>query len=98
MNHDMMDDMGEHAVAQKAAKPKRDYVADHMRRTLRKAGLTALEAKQFTENTPAEKRHAFSRKLPRYPMQSNKSFEWATSPEGWNYWRALGMRLNMLAR
>lgn len=81
-----------------SAKPKRDYVSDHMRRTLRKAGLTKEEAAKFTANTPAEKRSAFSRKLPKWPMISTRSFSWDDSPEGFEYWYDICRRTNGLTK
>lgn len=76
-------------------KSQRDYVADHMRRTLRReAGFSKEEAAKFTANTPAELRSTYSRTLPGGCtfMQPARSFSWVKSPEGFDYWNEVNIR------
>lgn len=75
-------------------KPRRDYVADHMRRTLRAAGLTKDEASRFTKNTPRERRSAFSRNIPDGGWRPAGSFYWGESPEGYKFWYEVYARVN----
>jgi len=75
-------------------KPKRDYVADHARRTLRKAGLTKEEAAAFVRNNKEYDLSTFSRALPESAEDVLlKAFAWHESPEGLAYWNALRRRL-----
>jgi hypothetical protein len=67
-------------------KPRRDYVADHARRTLRRLGMTAEQAKKFVERMPAEKRSGLSRTLPERWYYLQDSFRFSSSPEGFDYW------------
>jgi hypothetical protein len=66
-------------------KPRRDYVADHARRTLRRYGMTAEQAAKFVANLPPERRSAYSRDLPE-DWSMTASFIWNDSPEGFDYW------------
>ena len=78
-----------------ALQVKRDYVADHMRRTLRReAGMTIEQAAKFTANTPPELRGKYSRKLPgkhstEFMWRFSLSFDWEYSPEGFDYWESV---------
>lgn len=70
-------------------KPKRDYVADHARRTLRKAGLSAEEARRAVANWNGTTHplSSLSRKLPApLSMVLLGAFTWSESPEGVRYW------------
>lgn len=80
-------------------KVKRDYVADHARRTLRKAGLTALQAKQFVQNVlaynpeqtakygPSAQLSKYSRNLPDTLARCiDDAFRWIDTPQGREYW------------
>lgn len=83
------------------AAPKRDYVADHARRTLRAAGLSKDEAAKFVANMVAQpaackvRPSALSRKLP-YALHEfiRSAFLWSQTPEGFAYWDALSQKLN----
>lgn len=76
-------------------KPKRDYVKDHARRTLRKAGLTEEQAAKFVKNYEAEKDlplSELSRKIPRglsLVEMLYRSFVWDGTPEGFGYWNSV---------
>lgn len=82
-------------------KVKRDYVADHARRTLRAAGLSKDEAAKFVANMLAQpeacavRPSAISRKLPK-PLKDfiYYAFLWDTSNEGFNYWNDISVKLN----
>lgn len=75
------------------AKPPRDYVADHARRTLRKAGLSKKDAHRVVEEIAKSKNFdlsRFSRTLP-YSVSCiiESGFAWFTTPEGGQYWAYL---------
>lgn len=74
-------------------KAKRDYVADHARRTLRAAGLSKTEAANFVSalaeagQTWDVKLSQLSRKLPdRLSVVIRGAFSWADSVQGDDYW------------
>lgn len=79
-------------------KPKRNYVRDHARRTLRAAGLTDAEARKFVVNYRGPyPLSAFSRKLPgdkTLVQHLYEGFVWDLSPEGFGYWSNIVDRLN----
>lgn len=79
---------------------KRDYVADHARRTLRKAGLTAKQAKEFVQNVQTQKHSEdvgdegnlskYSRALPGGLRNCLAwAFTWGITPQGHDYWQAI---------
>lgn len=79
---------------------KRDYVADHARRSLRKLGLTKQEAAAFVRNVQEHGRvsgHStfslsqLSRKAERIDLL--RGFYWGESKEGYPYWAAIYDRL-----
>lgn len=76
-------------------KPKRDYVADHARRTLRKAGLSKDEARRAVANWDSGNYplSSLSRKLPE-PLSTVLlgAFVWGVSPEGLRYWAEIHSR------
>lgn len=80
---------------------QRDYVADHARRTLRAAGLSAKDARRIVQ----EIRHSkwmdlstFSRKLP-VPLSNviTGGFPWAGTSEGIEYWATVAHRAHTAA-
>ena len=82
------------------AKPQRDYVADHARRSLRKLGLTKQEAAAFVRNVQECSRvsgHStfslsqLSRKAERIDLLHG--FYWGESKEGYPYWAEIYDRL-----
>ena len=83
-----------------ATTTKRDYVADHARRSLRKLGLTKQEAAAFVRNVQECGRmpryitfslSQLSRKAERVDLLHG--FYWAESKEGYQYWSAIDDRL-----
>lgn len=79
---------------------KRDYVADHARRSLRKLGLTKQEAAAFVRNVQERGRvdghrnfslSQLSRKAERIDLLHG--FYWGESKEGYPYWSAIYDRL-----
>lgn len=78
-------------------KPKRDYVKDHARRTLRKAGLTDEQARKAVDNAAKcggrVQLSAISRELPKDRSPASQwiqgAFLWDGSPEGFGYWDRL---------
>ena len=78
----------------------RDYVADHARRTLRKAGLSKEEARQVVENWGSSvPLSSFSRKVPAVfsdvgPAQFLwAGFTWDQTPQGHEYWFKIAKRI-----
>ncbi len=71
-------------------KVKRDYVADHARRTLRAAGLPKDVAAKAVANIAKSGNYnlsEFSRKLPHAASTIlGCGFNWRDSPEGQEYW------------
>lgn len=82
-----------------SGKPKRDYVKDHARRTLRRLGLSKVEAKQFVKNYDCQdpSLSEFSRGLPKdYKNLTEavyRGFLWDESPQGHAYWFAIAERV-----
>lgn len=74
---------------------KRDYVADHARRTLRKAGLSKEEAAAVVRNW-ASQDHTLSQLSRSLPAALSSiiisAFSWGGSPEGFDYWNAIFVR------
>ena len=81
-------------------KAKRNYVADHARRTLRAAGLSKKDAKRVVEEIAKTEGltfdlSTFSRKLPCHVGEVLfQGFIWADTPEGFGYWEALTRELD----
>lgn len=76
----------------------RDYVADHARRTLRRAGLSKEEARKFVENCKKSPRCDPEYDLSRYSRQLPSgslslcvlcAFDWSWTPEGHEYWEGI---------
>lgn len=69
---------------------KRDYVADHARRTLRKAGLSKQDAALFVKNLQEQNPTAvslYSRNVPAsFCAGALDGFLWSDSPQGHGYW------------
>jgi hypothetical protein len=72
-------------------KAPRDYVADHARRTLRKAGLSKEEAAAVVRNWDRTGKYKLSQLSRKLPIRLSKviavAFTWDGSPEGSGYWR-----------
>ncbi len=72
---------------------KRDYVADHARRTLRKAGLSAHDARRVVQEIQKSATYdlsTFSRRLPAALSEIVFSgFTWEDTVEGEEYWDAV---------
>lgn len=90
--HDPVRGLAEHKLG---PVPKRDYVADHARRTLRKAGLSAEEARKVVQywGHPECSLSALSRNLPA-PLSALlvEAFTWKDTAEGSHYWSSIQKR------